>query len=304
MTLQQLRYVVKIAESGSFQIAANKLYLSQPNLSHAVRELEKEMQIHIFHRTGRGVVLTEEGRQFLAYARQVVDSADLLEQHYREGAGEKRVFSVSAQHYAFVVNAFVALVEEYREEKYTFSLRESRTYDILEDVHTGRSEIGVIYLSPFNRDVLSRYLREKNLTFTSEFIAKPHVFVSRKNPLAKKSVVTLEELSPYPRLTYDQKDENSFYLSEELYSTRESPKNIVVSDRATLFNLLIGLNGYTICSGIMSEDLNGTQIVSIPLESDDFMEIGYLTPDGKILSHMAKRYLEHLHAYIREIQGE
>lgn len=298
MTLQQLKYTIAVAESGSITSAAQKLLVSQPSLSKSIAELEKEMGITIFSRNNRGVYLSEDGTKFLSYARQVVEQADLLEQQYKEKKTIRRVFAISAQHYAFVVNAFVALVKEYGEEKYEFTLRESRTHDIIEDVRTSRSELGVLFLSNFNREVLLRIVQNADLTFTSLFSATPHVFVSRSNPLVHQNSVTLEDLTAFPRLTYEQGVNNSFYYSEELYSTAESPKNIVVTDRATLFNLLIGLNGYTISSGILSSDLNGTNIVSIPLDSDERMEIGYIAPAGRPLNFFSERYLEHLKTYI------
>lgn len=300
MTLQQLKYIIAIAECGSITSAAQRLLVAQPSLSKSVSELEKEMGITIFCRNNRGVYLSEDGSKFLSYARQVVEQSDLLEQQYKHKETIRRVFSISAQHYAFVVNAFVALVKEYGENKYEFTLRESRTHDIIEDVRTSRSELGVLFLSNFNREVVLRILHNADLKFSSLFTAKPHVFVSRDNPLAKKKAVTLEDLKAIPRLTYEQGINNSFYYSEELHSTEESPKNIVVTDRATLFNLLIGLNGYTISSGILSSDLNGTNIVSIPLESDEIMEIGYISPTDRPLSPVSERYLEHLRNYIAD----
>ncbi len=298
MTLQQLRYIIEIVESGSISTAASRLFISQPSLSKAVAELEKEMGIPIFYRSNRGVILSEEGTKFLSYARQVVEQADLLEEQYKAGAPIRRVFAVSSQHYAFVVNAFVALVKEYGQKKYEFTLRESRTYDIIEDVRTQRSELGVLYLSRFNREVLAHAIENADLKFVPLFTARPHVFVSRENPMASKKSVTLEELKAYPRLTYEQGNNNSFFYSEELHSTQESPKNIVVTDRATLFNLLIGLNGYTISSGVLSTDLNGSHIVSVPLESDEYMEIGYIHAVDRPLGKMAVLYVEQLKAYI------
>lgn len=298
MTLQQLKYVIKIVQCGSIHLAAERLFVTQPSLSKAVSELEQEMGIKIFLRSNRGVTLSEEGTRFLSYARQVVEQAELLEQTYKYGDHIKRVFAVSSQHYAFTVNAFVALVREYGQEKYEFSLRELRTNDIIEDVNSGRSELGILFLSNFNREVILRLIHNKELRFVSQFKAKPHVFVSRRNPLADKEIVTREELKKYPRLTYDQGINNSFYFSEELHSTDESPKSIIVTDRATLFNLLIGLNGYTVSSGILSQDLNGSEIVSIPLESDEEMEIGYICHENRPLSRLAERYLEHFRQYI------
>lgn len=298
MTLQQLKYIIEISMCSSFHAAAQKLFITQPSLSKAVAELEREMGILIFHRTNRGAVLTEEGLTFLSYARQVVEQAELLENQYKGDKKIRRVFAIATQHYAFVVNAFVELVKAYGQEEYEFSLRELRTHDILEEVKNRRSELGVIYLSNFNRDVILKILKENELDFVPLFTALPHVFVSRTNPLAKKKQVFLEELSPYPRLTYEQGINNSFYFSEELHSIEHSPKNIIVSDRATLFNLLIGLNGYTISSGILSSDLNGNEIRSIPLISDEKMEIGYLQAKGSPLSSVGQQYVMLLQRYI------
>lgn len=298
MTLQQLKYIIQTVQYGSISTAAQKLFITQPSLSKSISELEKEMGITIFYRSNRGVCLSEDGTKFLSYARRVVEQAELLEHRYKNGAPVRRVFAVSAQHYAFVVNAFVALVKEYEKEKYEFSLRELRTNDIIEDVRTFRSEVGILFLSNFNREVILKLLQNSNIQFNSLFTAKPHIFVSRKNPLAKLEKVTLENLKDYPRLTYEQGENNSFYFSEELHSTVDSPKSIIVSDRATLFNLLIGLNGYTISSGILSSDLNGNDIVSVPLESNEIMEIGYIYNTDRPLIPIAKRYIEHLNSYI------
>ena len=302
MTLQQLKYVIAIAECGSITGAAQKLLIAQPSLSKAISELEKEMKIIIFLRNNRGVYLSEDGSKFLSYARQVIEQAELLENQFKSKETIRRIFSVSAQHYSFVVNAFVELVKEYDKNKYEFTLRETSTHNIIEDVRTLRSELGIIFLSKFNRDVILRIIEKSDLTFTPLFTAVPHVFVSRKNPLSLKNQVTLEDLKAYPRLTYEQGINNSFYFSEELHSTEESPKSIIITDRATLFNLLIGLNGYTISSGILSSELNGTDIISIPLKSNEIMEIGYVYTAGRPLTPINKRYLEHLKNYIQDYQ--
>jgi transcriptional regulator, lysR family len=300
VTLQQLKYVITIAECGSITSAAKKLLVAQPSLSKSVSELEKEMDINIFFRNNRGIYLSEEGIRFLSYARQVVEQIELLEQQYKKKENIRQVFSMSSQHYAFVVNAFVALVKEYGESKYEFALRESRTNDIIEDVRTSRSELGVLFLSNFNRDIIQHIVKNADLKFIPLFKAKPHVFVCRNNPLVAKDKVTLSDLAPFPRLTYEQGINNSFYFSEELHSVEESYKSIIVTDRATLFNLLIGLDGYTISSGILSSDLNGTEIVSIPLESDEIMEIGYVKQIDRPLSTVSERYLELLLKYIED----
>lgn len=301
MTLQQLKYAVLVAQTGSISMAAQKAYITQPSLSKALSELEKEMGITIFYRNNKGVLVSEAGVSFLAYAKQVLEQAQLLEERYKKTGPGKVSLAISSQHYAFVVNAFVEMVKEYGKEKYEFTLRESRTNDIIEDVRTRRSELGILFLSQFNREVLLRLIQNNDLEFTPLFTARPHVFVSRSNPLAERRFVELGDLRPYPRLTYEQGVNHSFYFSEELHSTAESPKNIIVSDRATLFNLLIGLNGYTISSGILSSDLNGTEIVSIPLKSEERMEIGYIKQTGMPLGNMANIYLRHLMKYIEQI---
>ncbi len=302
MTLTQLRYVVAVAEAGSISAAAARLFISQPSLSKSVSELEAEMGVHIFERGARGVRETEEGTRFLSYARQVVEQADLLESQYLHGTPPRRVFAVSSQHYAFVVNAFVELVRELGREKYEFSLREGTTAGIIDDVRTQRSELGVIYRSHFNREVIAGAVSRAELKFEPLFVARPHVFVSRRSPLAGRESVTLADLAPFPRLTYDQGAQNSFFFSEEPHPTEAVDKQIVVTDRATLFNLLIGLDGYTISSGVLSSDLNGDDIVAVPLGSDEEMEVGYLHLAGRPLSVVAGRYVEQLRAYIGSYQ--
>ncbi|MDK8285262.1 LysR family transcriptional regulator [Dialister micraerophilus] len=299
MTLQQLRYIIAIAEAGSITSAADKLLVSQPSLSKVVNQIEEEMGITIFNRNNRGVYLSEEGLSFLSYSRQVVEQADLLENKYKNKEKQRRVFSITSHHYAFVVNAFVALVKEYGENKYEFSLRETLTNNIIEDVRTSRSEIGVLFLSDFNRKVILKMLEDADLKFTKLFVVKPHIFVSRKNPLAKEKTVELSDLKNFPRLLYDQGIKNSFYFAEEPQPIIDSNKNIIVTDRATIFNLMIGLNGYTIASGVLSSDLNGTEIVAIPLETDEIMEIGYIKNIDRPLSKICISYINHLKTYIK-----
>ena len=298
MTLQQLRYAIAVADAGSITAAAARLFIAQPSLSKALSELEAEMGVTIFERSARGVRPTEDGTRFLSYARQVVEQSDLLESQFVHGTPVRRVFAVSSQHYAFVVNAFVELVREIGRERYEFSLREGTTAGIIDDVRTQRSEVGVIYRSEFNREVITGAVRRADLRFEPLFVAAPHVFVSRTSPLAGRESVTLDDLAPFPRLSYDQGTQNSFYFSEELHPTQMVDKQIVVTDRATLFNLLIGLDGYTISSGILSADLNGEDIVSVPLESDERMEVGLLRLAGRPLSPVAARYVEHLREYV------
>lgn len=300
MTIQQLKYMIKIVECGSITEAARQLYISQPSLSAAVKELETEFGIEIFYRTAKGIVLSSEGVEFLSYARQIVEQTQLLEQRYVDKKPSKKLCSVSTQHYAFAVNAFVNLISGLDSDEYELTLRETRTYEIIEDVANLRSEVGILYFSEFNERVLQKLLKEQHLEFTPLFEAKPHVFISSGHPLAQKEMVTLDELDEYPFLAFEQGTYNSFYFSEEILSTAPHKKTIHVSDRATLFNLLIGLNGYTICTGVLNRNLNGDNIVSVKLKTGEWMRVGFINGKKVPLSIMARRYIEELKKLIAE----
>lgn len=291
MTLQQLKYAVEISRCGSITKAAGQLFISQPSLSNSIMELENEIGITIFNRTNRGIKVSTHGAEFLGYAKQVIEQAELLESRYSNKKKLKQSFSVSTQHYAFAVSAFVNLIKEYNLDEYEFSLRETKTYEIIEDVKNLRSEIGILYLNEFNFKVLNKFLRENNLIFNELFRANPHIFISSENPLANKKYVTLRDLEPYPYLSFEQGEFNSFYFSEEIQSTLTHKKSIIVSDRATLFNLLIGLNGYTISTGVISHDLNGNNIISVPLQLEEEITIGYIIHENISLSKIALDYV-------------
>lgn len=298
MTLQQLKYVITISKSGSMHTAADELFITQPNLSKAIKNLELEMGITIFNRTNKGVLLTDDGTKFLSYARQVVEQANLLEDIYKNKESIKRIFAISSQHYGFVVNAFVKLVETLGKDTYEFSLRECKTYDVINDVKDGRSELGVIYFSRFNSEIMKKVISSNGLSYEFLFEAKPHVLLSKNHPLANKERLTLDDLDAYPRLSYDQGLNNSFYYSEEPHALESVSKAIVVSDRATLFNILIGLNGYTISSGMISSSLDGNNIISIPLETDEVMDLVYIYDSDKPMKEITKQYLAILREYI------
>ena len=297
MTLQQLKYVITVAETGTITEGANQLFISQPSLTNAIHELEKEMNIVIFNRTNKGISLSKEGEVFLGYARQVLEQAAILEDKYKRNGGGKKQFCVSTQHYSFAVNAFVDLIKEYGQEEYDFSLRETQTYEIIEDVARLRSEIGILFLNDFNEAVINKILKSYDLEFHLLFIAKPHVFIIRSHPLASNKLITNEELEVYPYLSFEQGEHNSFYFSEEIFSESERKKNIRVRDRATLFNLLIGLNGYTVCSGVIDKKLNGSEIIAGPLADESDMRIGYITHRKGIISRLGNSYLEALMKY-------
>lgn len=299
MTLQQLRYVIMVAETGTITEAAGKLYISQPSLTNAIHELEKEMNLVIFHRTNKGISISREGEEFLGYARQILEQTAILEDKYKRHGGGKKQFCVSTQHYSFAVNAFVDLIKEYGQEEYDFSLRETQTYEIIEDVARMKSEIGLLFLDDFNETAIRKILKSHDLEFCQLFVAKPHVFISRRHPLAKKEMITNQELEAYPYLSFEQGEHNSFYFSEEIFSPSERKKNIRVCDRATLFNLLIGLNGYTVCSGVIDKKLNGEDIIAVPLAEEKEMRIGYITHKKGMLSSLGQSYLEAVGKYLK-----
>lgn len=300
MTLQHLKYVIAVADIGSMSGAAKSLFISQPSMSSAIQELENEIGINIFKRNNKGISITPMGEEFLGYARQVIEQTKLLEERYLNKNHTKKKFSVSTQHYSFAVNAFVGILKKYGFDEYDFTLRETRTSEIIDDVRDMKSEIGILYLSSFNERVIVKLINENQLEFNSLFVASPHIFISRKNPLSEKTKVKIEDLYDYPRLSFEQGENNSFYFSEEIFSTIEHKKSIKVSDRATLFNLLIGMNGYTISTGIISKELNGSDIVAVPIESDEKIEIGYITRKEMKKTEIGIEYIEELKKYIKE----
>ncbi len=294
MTLQQLKYAITVAETKNITEASHKVFISQPSLTAAIHELESEMGITIFSRTNKGVSITNEGDEFLAYARQVLDQAALLEEHFKGESEATPIFSVSCQHYSFAVNAFVEVIKKFGGNEYDFTLRETQTHEIIDDVAKLKSEIGVLYMSTKNQKVIEKLLQKNNLIFEPLFTTKLHVFISSKNPLAKKKKIKISDLENFPYLTYEQGDFNSFYFAEEPLTEVDFDchKNIKVRDRATLFNLLIGLDGYTICSGIISHELNGPEIIARQLDTDDFMTVGIITKKDMTLSRYGTAYIE------------
>ncbi|AXL11326.1 LysR family transcriptional regulator [Microbacterium foliorum] len=290
ITLQQLQYFIDVAAEGSITAAADLLYVAQPTMSAAMKDLETRVGRTLLSRSARGVTLTGDGVEFLGYARQVVEQAELLEQRYLGRPPSRRLLGVSTQHYSFAVDAFVRMVKSTNAAEYEFSLRETRTWDIIEDVRTLRSELGILFRNDFNRNVIDKLLRDSGLAFHPLFLAEPHIFVSRRNALAARKRATLDDLVGLPRLTFDQGANNSFYFAEEILSTLSSAQEIRVSDRATIFNLMIGLDGYTISTGIISDDLD-PEIVAVPLDVDERIEIGWVGRTAIPLTEQAQRYL-------------
>ena len=298
MTLQQLRYVIEVAKTGSMNVAAKQLFVSQPSLSMAIRELENDVHISIFERTTKGVVITAEGEEFLGYARQIINQVELLEDKYIEAGQIKKKFGVSAQHYSFAVKAFVEMVKGFDMDKYEFAIREARTHDVIHDVVTGKSEIGILYTNEFNEKVLNKIFKDNQLEFVHLFTCEGYAYLWKNHPLAGKKVIALEELQDYPCLSFEQGDNNSFYFAEEILSTYHFKKTIKSNDRATNLNLMVGLNAFTLCSGIICEELNGSDYIAVKLAEEVTMDIGYIKRAHMNMSEIGELYIEEIKKYV------
>lgn len=300
MTLQQLKYALTIADCGSMNEAAKQLFISQPSLSETMKELETEIGFDIFLRSNRGIVITPEGEEFLGYARQVNEQFGLLQSKYIDKKVKEK-FSVSTQHYTFAVKAFVETVKQIGMEQYEFAVHETTTISVIENVKNFKSEIGVLYENDFNEKVLNKMFKENGLEFIELFSCDTFVYLWAGHPLAGQDVITMEELDEYPCLSFDQGKNNSLYLAEEMKSTYEYKRLIKANDRATLLNLMVGLNAYTLCSGIICEDLNGNDYKAVPLKETEKMRIGYIKRKGAKVSHIGELYIEELKKYKEKV---
>lgn len=305
MTLQQIKYILEVARAGSMNKAAERLYISQPTLTGTVREVEAETGITIFSRTNRGVLLTNDGREFLENARQLYQQYELLLDRYTDDSKRRQKFGVSTQHYSFAVKAFVETVKKYDTLLYDFAIRETRTEEVIRDVADGRSEIGVLFVSDYNKKLLKKRFSENDLIFTPLVQCAASVYLWKGHPLAKREAITFAELREYPCLSFEQGEQGTSYLAEEILSDRIYPRTIRATDRATMLNLMIGLNGYTLCSGIVCEELNGDDCIAVPFSSDEEnknseMSIGSLMRKGERQGEVALTYLAELTAYLKK----
>lgn len=306
MTLQQISYVITIAEKGSYSKASEALYIAQPSLTSAIKELERELGITIFIRGRQGVTLTSDGTEFLAYANQIYRQYEAMLDKYGKREVSKKRIAVSTQHYSFAVKSFVEMVRNFSMDKYEFAIRETSTMQVIDDVSLAKSEVGVLYVSDFNRSVITRLLRANNLDFYKLIECKTSVYLWKNHPLAGCSSIRLEQLMEYPCLSFEQPDTESLYLSEEIFITNNYPRMIKVTDRASMLNLMVGLNGYTLCSGIICEELNGNNYIAIPIDTENgnesnVMEIGYVIKKGMMLSDIGKFYIDEMRKYLQSV---
>lgn len=303
MTLIQLHYLIVIAETNSLNKAAEQLYVSQPSLTSAIKELEKELGVILLYRSGKGVTLTNDGAEFLLYAKQIYSQYETVLEKYGMGGARKKKFGVSTQHYSFAVKAFVDMAKEFDMSRYEFAVRETRTAEVIRDVSTMRSEVGILYLCDFNRKSMEKLLKSANLEFYHLIECQAYVYIWKNHPLAKEKMIRFEQLNGYPCLSFEQGDNSSFYFAEEILSTNEYSQVIKANDRATMLNLMVGLNGYTLCSGIICEELNGSDYIAVPFQEDEHnpntvMEIGYVVRKNTILSKMGELYVDKLKKYL------
>lgn len=292
MTIQQCKYILKIAECGSLNEAAKQLFVAQSSLSVSVKSLEQELNIKIFERAGNGVYLTEEGTEFVQYARQLSEQNDFIINRYSENHSCKHLY-VSTQHYDFVADIFSKLLNDIKEPFYRFSLREMKTYDVIHETEAACCDIGIIAIKNKDHSIMERYVIKKGLTFTPLFKAMPHVFLRSEHPIANRTTITVQCLKEYPYISYEQGEHNSSFFTEEITSLN-SKKHVEISDRATLMNVLLATNCYTIGTGIMPSLLNQNRIISIPFESEDFYTIGYILRTDRNISTLTKRFIEML----------
>ena len=298
MTLQQLRYITAVAEAGTISGAAKALFISQPSLTAAIHELEKEMGVTIFLRTNRGVVLSREGDEFLGYARQVLMQAQLLEERYGTKSQHRQQFAVSAQHYNFAARAFAQVVREMGGEKYSMTFRETTTYEVIEDVGRMRSEVGVLLMTEQNSEVLRRLFRENELTYTELVQKDATVYVDKNHQLAGKEEVTEEELAPYPCVSFEQGTHNAMFFSEDISMPAVTPRHILVRDRATANDLTREINAYQ--PGIGLDDEDSFQIYQsdmLILKPRKKVSLGYIVRQHMLLSPMATAYIQAMKEY-------
>lgn len=301
MTLQQLRYAVCIANNKSMNKAAAELFISQPSLSSTIRDLEEEIGIELFLRTNRGILITPEGEEFLAYARQMIEQYRMMEERFVTNKKSKKKFSVSMQHYTFAVQAFIKMAREFGMDDYEFAVHETKTYEVIENVKNQKSELGILYLNDFNEKAMKKIFNDNELEFKDLFNCGIYVYLWKNNPLAQKDIIDFEDLKNYPCLSFEQGNNNSFYLAEEVLSTYEYKQIIKADDRATMLNLMVGLDGYTLCCGIICEDLNGNEYRAIPLNTSDRMRIGYIKKKKMPLSKLGEKYIHELEKYKEKV---
>lgn len=298
LTLQKMRYLVSVAENGSITKAARNLFVSQPSLTKTIHEIEDEIGFPIFDRTRTGIRTTRNGEEFLVYVRQVLDQADLLQEKYISQGPRKKQYCVSTLHYSFSVRAFIELVKKHQYDEFDFSIRETQMGEIIEDVASMKSALGVIYLNESNEKILEKTFKERDLVFEEIAEASPRIFLSINHPLALNESLSMEDLKEFPYVSFEHKEHDSFYMTEEMLNALDKSRHIRVRDRATLFDLLIGVNAYTLTHSSLHPELTGSRISAIPLKNRGHARIGIIHHRNRLLGKLSHFYIEQLHRFI------
>ena len=298
MNIAQLKYVLETAASSSMREASTKLYVSQPALSSSIRELEDELGILIFERTNKGISLTDDGREFLTYAKKAVSQYEILEDRYLSRDSEKEKFSVSTQHYNFAIKAFTDLIKKFDPDKYIFSIHETKTKEVLDDVGSLKSEVGIISFSGSNESLIRKFFRDYQLDFVPLMQRQTYVYVWENHKFAGKKEISIDEMKDFPCVSFDQSSDGNFYLTEEAMADYSFDKMIKSDDRATTMEIIAELGGYSIGSGMLSkEDSILKGLVAIKMKEEDPLTIGYITRKGSVLSQYGEEYVKELLKY-------
>lgn len=275
MTIQQCKYVLEILKMGSFNEAAKTLYIAQSSLSAAVKALETELNIKIFVRSNNGVCLTSDGAEFVRYASQIIEQNNFILEKYKSGKNCPKLY-IATQHYDFIADIFGKMLNSVTDDSYKISLIETKTYNVINEVENGYCDIGIIAIKNTDFDIMKRILLNKKLNFTSILKTSPHVFVRKDHPICNSNILTYSELVKYPFVSYEQGKHSISFFTEEITENSDVKKHIEISDRASLMNVLLATDGYTVGTGIMPSTLNEGKIISIPLESNSYYNIGYI----------------------------
>jgi len=276
MTIQQLQYVVEVAKSDSINKAAQNLFISQPTLSVAIKELEEEIGTSLFQRSRKGIAITNDGIEFLRLAEEILGKLDYVKKSYLvKSASTISRFQVSCQHYAFVVEAFIQFMDKYKDSRFHFTIKETKTLACIEDVYQRKSILSIIYLNSANENLIRRVLTSKSMEFHEMYTVKPHVFLRKAHPLAGKSIISAEDLAPFPMIAYEQ--EKGEYLGEEMIIVENPDKVISTQDRGTTNNIIANTDGYNIGTGYIIPGIISDEITSIPLDVDDEMQVGWIS---------------------------
>lgn len=302
MTLQQMQYLLEIDRCGSINKAAQSLFVSQSALSSAILEVEKELGITVFHRTNRGIRLTEDGRELLGQILPIVEQSRKLSRYYARRRDTERVhLSVSAQRYPFCAKAFVEFMNSLDAQACQLSLKETDMPAVISDVAAGLSELGVLFVSDLTERAITRTLEEKNLVFEPLVTLRPHVFMRTGHPLSAEASLTVEQLRPYPHIVFTQSDSDLNYAEEAVSgSGADFERLVTVSDRASIYNIMVHTDCVSTGSGVLPAGYADERLIAVPLRDSHDMRLGYVRQRLHRMSEPELHFLE----ILQRVAGE